>query len=96
MDRDDSEPKTILEEAFPVRTDKDEFRGFKVCTLEEGLGPVDGDLELDFLGNGNVSSGVWLNLSTRSFNDVCRFRAVFRVGLDFAALNGDLSGVEEE
>lgn len=57
---------------------------------------MDGDLELDFLGNGKVSSGVWLNLSTRSFNDVCRFRAVFRVGLDLAALSGDLSEVGEE
>ena len=56
---------------------------------------MEGDLEPDLLGSGKVSSGVWLNLSTKSFNDVCRFRAVFKVGLDLAALKGDLSEGEE-
>lgn len=57
VDRDDSEGNPIRKEPFPLRNVKDEFRGFRVLPLVDGLEPADGDLELDFLGNGRVSSG---------------------------------------
>ena len=94
VDPDDSETRPVREEPFPERNVKDDLRGFKFRVLTDGLEPTEGDLEPDFLGKGKVSSGVWLNLSTRSFSDVCRFRVVFRAGLDLAALRGDLSDVE--
>ena len=78
--------------------DRDGFRGRMRTLFDErpGLELVEGDLDVDFLGKGKASSGVWLNLFTKSFNDVWRLRAVLeRVGLDFAALNGDLSEVGE-
>ena len=95
VDRDDSETEPILEAPAPERNDRDELRGFTDRVPVDGLELVEGDLEPDFLGKGKVSSGVWLNLSTRSFNDVCLFRAVFNVGLDLAALREDLSEVGE-
>lgn len=33
---------------------------------------VEADREVDFLGSGGTSSGVWLKRSTRSFSDVWR------------------------
>ena len=95
VEREDSETEPILEVPFPERNDRDELRGFTARAPVDGLEFVEGDLEPDFLGIGKVSSGVWLNLSTRSFNDVCLFRAVFKVGLDLAALRSDLSDVGE-
>lgn len=45
-------------------------------------------------GKGGTSSGVWLNLLTKSFKDVCRFRGVLdKAGLDLAGLSGE--GSEE-
>lgn len=49
------------------------------------------DRDWGFFGNGGTSFGFWLNLLTKSFNDVWRCRAGFeRLGVDFVALSGEL------
>ena len=53
---------------------------------------VDTERELVLRGTGGTSSGVWLNLLTRSLRDVCRFRGVLEsVGLDFAEVERNCS-----
>lgn len=64
--------------------------GFELPELEW----VEAERELVLRGKGGTSSGVWLNLLTRSFKEVCRFRDVLvRAGFDLTAFSGD--GSEE-
>lgn len=54
------------------------------------------DLDWVLLGRGGSSSGVWLKRFTKSFKEVCRFRAVFEIaGFDLAVLRGDFSAGDE-
>ncbi len=78
-----------MAEEFPCRFDKDDVRAF---TVGWPPGLADGDLEVDLFGSGRAPSVVWLNLSTKSFNDVFRLPiGLDNVGFVLVPLNGELS-----
>lgn len=63
--------------------------GLTVLDVAREAGLEDGGF-----GNGGISSGVWLNLSTKSLSDPCRdFPDAESAGVDFVVLSRDF--VEE-
>lgn len=60
--------------------------GLTVLEVAREAGLEDGGF-----GRGGISSGVWLNLSTRSFNDPCLDfpEAAESIGVDFVVFKGD-------